>query len=175
MTTKGFDTRYTRNLASISVQMFSIPNYLATLRPSLKSHSSATVLVMFLSFLANPAIQSPLLHLRIPPSPALIGSPNIDPFVFSFTYPIGGLIHFTWIWILLGLFGLLGTNGIKLHSLFYTKSTRAFFHSPSLKDCLISLKLDSPNGLWEQDFPRDTGSWEYIGSSAIFFQPILQG
>ena len=97
LTTKGFDTRYTRNSASISVQMFSIPNYLATLRPSLKSHSSATVLVMFLSFLANPAIQSPLLHLRIPPPPALIGSPNINPFVFSFTYPIGGLIHFTWI------------------------------------------------------------------------------
>ena len=151
--------------------MFSIPNYLTTLRPSLKAHSSTTVLVMFPSFLANPAIQSPLLHLRIPSPPALIGSPNIDPSVFSFTHSIGGLIHFAWIWILLGLFGPLRTNGIKLHSLFYIASTRAFFHSPSLKGCLISLKLDSPTGLRERGLGNILEALQFFSSQSCRGRP----
>ena len=106
LTTEGLEARYT---ASISMQILSIPNCLATISPSFKAHSSTTVLDMFPSLRMKPATHSPSLHLRMPPPPAFSGLPNTDPSMLSFVHPSGGLSHLTWICVCLGLFGPLGT------------------------------------------------------------------
>ena len=58
------------------------------------------------SDLANPITQSPFSLWINPPPPAILGLPTADPSVFSFSHPIGGLVHFTWILILRFSLGL---------------------------------------------------------------------
>ena len=58
------------------------------------------------SDLANPITQSPFSLQISPPPLAIPRLPTLDPSVFSFNHPIGGLVHFTWILVLGFLLGL---------------------------------------------------------------------